>query len=173
MPTSRILIFPDVGNLISFGSEGTDDADWSTESIADGGGRQSAQFDLGRASAGARVNRFLWRFFCQLQATTPVVGQAINVYLKTSDESNAHPDESEAGTGDAAFDDENDLVNLHFLGSAIVTVASANIEFVASGIVEIDQRHVQAVLSNQSGASITADVAETKLQLVPCPYEAQ
>jgi len=156
---------------IVFGSDtgGGDDVDWSTENIANGAGRQSAQHDLGDRAT-ARSSRYRFRFYTQLQAT-PTVGQSVRIYLKTSDGTHADNDD---GTGDAAVSAEDKLLNLRLIGVAIVDEAAANIEIVASGIIEdLDQRYIQFVLWNASGASITNDTAETKLELTPMPREIQ
>lgn len=153
---------------IVFGSEGGDDVDWSTESIADNAGRQSALYDRGVLTT-AKAGLYHYRFYAQFQAT-PTVGDACYLYMKTSD--GAHPDNDD-GAGDAAVSAENKLRNLRPLKPIIVDEAAANIEMVCSGAVEIYDRHVGFVLWNESGATITADVAETKLILTPIPDEIQ
>jgi hypothetical protein len=167
---NKVYINPET--LLSFGSEGTDDADWSTESITNNAGRQSAMYDLG---VGPRALRYAFRFYTQFQAT-PTLGAALRVYMKTAGPEDsatpAHPDNDD-GTGDAAVSAIDKLNNLHHIGSVIVDEAAANVEMVVSGIIEIPNRHVGFVFWNASGATVTTDVAETKLELVPLPDEIQ
>lgn len=155
-------------NAYVFGSEAGDDVAWSTENIADGAGRQSAFLDLGVGTT-ARPRRFMWRFWTQLQAT-PTVGNVIYVYLKTSDGS--HPDNDD-GTGDAAVSAEDKLKNLDLIGILVVDEAAADVEMVAHGEIEINERYAGVVLWNASGATITNDAAETKLSLTEVPDQIQ
>ncbi len=157
------------GTTIVFGSEGGDDVNWSTESVSNNAGRQSAQYDLG---AGSRTPFYKLRFFTQCQAT-PVVENTIDVFLKTSNNATLHLDNDD-GTGDIAVSAKNKLLNLDYVGSAIVDEAAANVEFVLS--VEeyvITARYIHAVMWNASGATSTSDASETKLELTPLTYQVQ
>lgn len=153
---------------IVFGSEVGDDVAWSTESIADAAGRQSAFYDRGALST-AKAREYHYRFYTQLQAT-PTVGERVRLLLKTSD--GTHPDNDD-GTGDAAVSAADKLRNLKIVDFLYVDEAAANIEMVASGPIEIFDRYAAFVLWNDSGATITADAAETKLILTPVPTEIQ
>lgn len=159
------------GTTVVFGSEGGDDVDWSTESIVDGAGRQSAQHDFG-ADTAARPDEVKIRFYTQLQATTPVVGNTIDLYAKTSDHATLHLDNDD-GTGDIALSSSDKLKNLHYVGSIIVDEAAANIEFVLSMRFTTAARYIHFVFVNNSGATITTDVAETKLEMTPIYYQGQ
>lgn len=154
-----------------FGSEAGDDVDWSTENISDGAGRQSAEADLGAAPRSRRYRVELWT---QLQAT-PTVGETVRLYLKPNGGEGASSDHpgNDDGTGDAAVSAENKLRNLHLLGALVVDEAAANIEMKLDVEVEINARHVQLVVWNDSGAAITNDAAETKARLTPLPDEVQ
>ena len=103
------------GTSIIFGSEVADDVAWSSESIADAAGRQSAFHDQG-ADATARPHYWRYRIYTQLQAT-PTVGNSVRFLLKTSD--GTHPDNDD-GTGDAAISSINKLKNLVELKPVIV-----------------------------------------------------
>lgn len=153
---------------IIFGSEGGDDVAWTTESVANNAGRQSAHHDLG-AGGTARAFRFMYRFYTQLQAT-PTLKQAVRILIKSSD--GTHHDNDD-GTGDIAVSAEDKLLNLRELKPAIVDEAAANIETVSSGLFEHYERYIAAVLWNQSGATITSDASETKLVITPVPDEIQ
>ena len=162
------LIYAKAATPIVFGSEVADDVDWSTESIANGAGRQSDQWDRGVLTT-AQPTRFHYRFYSQFQAT-PTLGNVCRLLLKTSD--GTHPDNDD-GTGDLAVSSINKLNNLMELVPIVVDEAAANIEMVSQGVVYLFARYVQAVLWNASGATITADAAETKLILTPFPDEIQ
>ncbi len=155
-------------STIIFGSEGGDDVAWSTESITDLNGRQSALHDFG-ATAMSRV--YEYRFHTQCQAT-PTLGAPVDVYMKTADASNANPDNDD-GTGDAAVSASDKLRNLHYVNSAAVDQAAANIQFVASGLLRLVAREISFVMQNETNSTITTDVAETKLRLTPAPDEIQ
>ena len=161
-------IYEKTGSSVVFGSEVTDDVDWSTEAIANGAGRQSAQWDRG-ADGTARPGWYRYRFYTQAQAT-PTLGATCRLYLKTSDGTHADNDD---GTGDAAVSAEDKLRNLDILQPAIVDEAAANIEYSATGIVHITARYVQAVLWNAMGSAVTNDAAETKLVLTETFPEVQ
>lgn len=154
-----------------FGSEAGDDVAWTTESVADGAGRQSATLDLGAAP---RAYRYLLEVWTQFQAT-PTAGNALRVYIKESGSETATADHptNDDGTGDAAVSDEDKLKNLDPVLSVAVDEAAADVEMGAKAIIEIPVRHIQLVLWNDSGATTTADAAETKARLTPLPPEIQ
>lgn len=139
--------------------------------LASGAGRQSAIHDLGE-SAIARL--YEWRAFVQFIAT-PVLGETIDIYLKaagSSDSATAHPDNDD-GTTEGAVSAEDKLKNLHYLGSIFVDEAVADIEMVASGVVEISARAFQVVFWNKTADGLTNDVDENGFMLSPAPDEIQ
>lgn len=154
-----------------FGSEAGDDVAWTTESVGDGAGRQSATHDLGAAP---RADRYLLEVWAQF-AATPTVGNAARVYIKEYGSTSATPDHptNDDGAGDIAVSAEDKLKNLDHVGSIIVDEAAANVEMGFKAIVEIPVRHIALVLWNASGASTTSDAAETKARLTPIPPEIQ
>ncbi len=155
---------------IVFGSEGGDDVDWSTESIADNAGRQS---DTHSFAAASRADRFLLEFWTQFQAT-PVVGDTLRLYIKEyGNEGTADHPTNDDGAGDAAVSAEDKLHNLKLVQLLVVDEAAANIEMGVKVEVSILVRHFALVLWNASGAAITTDVAETKARLTPMPPELQ
>ena len=148
-----------------------EDAAFEVHNLASGAGRQSAQIDLGE-SAVSRL--YEWRAFVQL-ADTPNLGETVRIYLKTAGSSasaTAHPDNDD-GTSEGAVSAEDKLKNLHFIGSIIVDETVADIEMVASGLVEIGARAIQVVFWNAAADGLTNDVDENGFMLSPVPDEIQ
>lgn len=153
---------------ITFGND-TDTVLWIPEGRADGVGRQSALHDQG-AGGTARALRWMYRIYTQLQATTPVLGKSMRMYLKTSDGTHADNDD---GTGEAVLSDEEKLRNLTPLRSPIVDQVAASIEIVSQGIILIPARHFGVVMFNDTGAAISTTASETKAIFTPIPPELQ
>jgi len=135
-------------------------------SLAAANGRQSAQHDFGTS---AHVATFEWRAFVQF-ATNPVVGEAISIYLKTSDGTHIDNDD---GTGDAAVSAEDKLKNLTYLGAITVDEASATPEFSASGRVTIAARYLQIVFWNGTADALSSTASEHGLILHEKTWQAQ
>ncbi len=144
---------------------------FEVDALAAGAGVQSAIHDLGEAAV-SRI--YEWRAFVQF-ATTPVLSETVDVYLKTAGSSLAsttHPDNDD-GTGAIVLSAEDKLKNLHYLGSIVVDEAAANIEMVASGTVEISARAFMVVFFNSTADALTTDVDENGFFLSPVPDEVQ
>ena len=134
--------------------------------LAAGAGRQGALHDL---SAAARSPRFAWRYFCQF-ATAPVVGEAVRIYLKTSD--GTHPDNDD-GTGDAAVSAEDKLRNLDQIGTLTVDQAAIGIIMVKSGFVLLPHQWVAPVIWNATADNLVATNNLNGFSLTPAPLEVQ
>ena len=148
-----------------------EDAAFEVHNLASGAGRQSAQHDLGE---GAIAGWYEWRAFVQF-ATTPVLGERVDIYLKTAGSSasaTAHPDNDD-GTSEGAVSASDKLKNLHYLGSILVDEATADIEMVASGFVFIAARAIQVVFWNSTADALTNDDDENGFMLSPVPDEVQ
>lgn len=135
-------------------------------SLATVSGRQSAQHDFGTS---ARAYQFNWRAYVQF-ATAPVVGETVDIYVKTSDGTHADNDD---GTGDLAVSAEDKLKNLQYIGSISVDEAVADIEMVASGTVNLTHRYVQVVFWNATVDSLTATASEHGFILEPVVAQGQ
>jgi hypothetical protein len=169
MTTRNTLIT--VSTQLSFLNTGGS-AVWTFSSIANAAGRLSARLDLG-----AYPRPLLWRvyFETQLQSSTPVVGNTVDLYGVTWD------DESTPGRGlggvtgstDAAFATENDLLALLPLVSARVRSTSADVVTSGSAIVALPTRYLSVVGWNRSGATTTSDATEHKVYLTPYIPQAQ
>ncbi len=141
------------------------------DSLAAGAGIQSAIHDLGEAAI-SRI--YEWRAFIQF-ATTPVLGETVDFYLKTAGNSAAstgHPDNDD-GTTAGAVSAIDKLKNIKYLKSIIVDEAAADIEMVASGEVRISARAFQIVAWNASADALTTDVDENGFWISPVPDEVQ
>lgn len=142
------------------------DVVFTCTSLAASAGRQSAEHDLGAA---ARAYAYEWRAYCQF-ATAPVVGETVDVYLKTSDGTH---DDNDDGASDAAVSAEDKLKNLKYMGSIVVDEASATPEFSASGVVQITSRYMQVVFWNATADALSATAAEHGLSLKPFSIQGQ
>ncbi len=163
MATSKSYYLPETKSTF-LSSTGT--VVWTLTSLAAGAGRQSAQLDFG---AGAVAFKFRWRFWVQF-ATTPVVDEIIDRYIKTSDGTHLDNDD---GTGDADVSAEDKLNNLHWIGSIVVDEATADIEMSASGVVEIYERYVHLVAFNRTADALTATALEHGAYLEEVPTQGQ
>jgi hypothetical protein len=135
-------------------------------SLGAGAGRQSANLDFG---AGAQPFMFRWRAWVKF-ATAPVVGETIDIYIKTND--GTHYDNDD-GTGDAAVSAEDKLKNLQLIGSIVVDEASATPEFSASGTVAIFEPYLQLVFWNATANALSSTAADHGAYLKEIPVQGQ
>jgi len=107
-------------------------------------------------------------------ATAPVVGESVDIYLKTAPDGANYDNDDGDGT-DIAVSAEDKLNNLHYLGSIIVDEAAADVPMQASGIVEIAAEKVAPVFWNATADNLDDDVSTTdlKFSLIPAPFEIQ
>jgi len=133
--------------------------------LAAGAGRVGARKDLG---AGSTSYYYSWRFTCQFE-TAPVVGEAVGIYLATSD---GTEEDGQVGVADAALSAEDKLKNLYFIGNLIVDVATVDIDFTASGVCTIPTRYVSPVIFNATADNLQATNDTGEFTLTPIPPEA-
>lgn len=136
--------------------------------LAAGAGRQGAQKDLG-APGTARAYRFAWCFRCQF-ATTPVLGETVEIYLKRSDGTRIDNDD---GTTDAAVSAADKKNNLLSIGVLRVDEAATGVAMVKRGVVEILERYVQPVIWNATADNLVATNDLNDFTLTPIPDEIQ
>lgn len=146
----------------------TGDLAMTLNNLAAGAGRQGAQKDLG-AGGTARANRFQWLAIVQ-QETAGVVGEVIRVYLKVGDGTYYTNDD---GTGNIAVSAEDKLRNVKFLGNIVVDEAVADVNLVATGVVEIDERYCMPIFWNATADNLQATNDVSKFILTPTPFEIQ
>ena len=136
-------------------------------SVAAGAGRQGELHDFNFATAKSR--EYVWRAWVKF-TTTPVVGEVVDVYWKTSDGTNPDNDD---GAGDAAVSAEDKLLNLTFLKSIVVDEASTTPPFVASGKIDIEHELGAPVFWNASADALSATALDHGFKLTPVPLETQ
>lgn len=139
-------------------------------SVAASAGRQGAHYSLDGGTGADRSGYYMWRAWVKF-ATTPVVGEVVELYLKTSD--GTHPDNDD-GTGDIAVSSSDKLKNLLPIGVIIVDEASTTPEFVASGgPVFIGSDDVAPVFWNATADALSATASDHGFDLIPVPPEIQ
>jgi len=135
-------------------------------SVAAANGRQGALHDFGTA---ARSPEFAWRAWIKF-ATTPVVGERVKIYWKTSD--GTSPDNDD-GTGDIALSAEDKLKNLLYLGSIVVDEASTTPLFAKSGDVYLPHRYGAPVFFNDTADALSSTATDHGFSLTPVPIQGQ
>jgi len=148
-----------------------EDYAFEMHNIGAAAGRQSAQCDRGVAATPA-----LYEFCGFVQfATTPVLGETVDFYIKgagSSDGATAHP-ANDDGTTSAAVSAVDKLNNLRLIGSIVVDEATADVEMVVRGFVYLYERAYNVVMWNSSADALTNDVDENGFFMTPVPDEVQ
>lgn len=157
-------ILQKLGTAITWLSTGGTET-FTPTSLASAAGRQGAHHDFGVA---AMTRRFAWRAWIKPGATR-VVGEIIEIYLKTSD--GTHHDNDD-GTTDIAVSSINKLKNLEPLG-AIQIDEDAAVEMVKSGIVEVGHRYAAPVFWNRTANALSSTAADFGFSLTPITDEVQ
>lgn len=163
MATQKIYESP--GTAVTFrGTGGT--VTFTPQNEGTGKGRISSAWDRG---AGALPARYKWRMRTRWAATA-AAGDALRVYLVTSD--GANPDGTLSAT-DAELTSEASLAyNCRFLG-AVFSVAADQVE-VSSGVCEIHDRYVQvAAFNGSSTKALTNTETDHIFTLIPIPDDIQ
>ncbi len=133
--------------------------------LAAGAVRVGARLDLG---AGSTPKEFSFRLTVQFE-TAPVVGEAIHIYLATSD---GTEEDGQVGTADAASDTDH-LLNLRQIGVFAVTSTDADHDMTVSGVCEIETRYVSPVIYNATADNLQATNDTGEFTLTPTPPELQ
>jgi hypothetical protein len=160
------LILGTTGTPVAW-TDSTGDLAMTLNNLAAGAGRQGAIKSFGTAD---KANRYMWRAFVQF-ATAPVVGESVEIYLKTSD--GTHPDNDD-GTGDIAVSAEDKLKNLMYIGSIIVDEAATGVKMVAQGFIDnLDVDNVMPIFFNQTADNLVATDNLNGFIITPMPFEIQ
>jgi len=157
--------------FVPTGSSQAEDVPFECYNLAAGAGWQSDQYDRGVAATPALYE---WCAFVQF-ATTPVVGETVDIYLKeagTSAAATAHPTNDDGITNSAVSADDK-LNNLRWIGSIRVDEAAADVEMAARGPVYLTARAFQVVFENSTVDATTNDVNENGFFMTPIPDEIQ
>ena len=165
------LIQQNQGTLIAWADSGADLV-ITLKGLASGTGRQGAEKDFGVTAV---ETRFMWLAQIQFDtATTPVVGEQVDIYLKRAPDGDNYDNDDGDGT-DITVSAEDKLRNLQYLGSIIVDEAAADVKMQASGMIEIGAEKVSPVFWNATADTLDDDVSTTDLKfiLVPIPLEIQ
>ncbi len=135
--------------------------------LASGTGRQGAQKDFGVAVVDTR---FMWLAQVQFDsATAPVVGETVDIYLKTAPDGDNYDNDDGNGT-DIAVSAEDKLRNLWYLGSIVVDEAVVDVPMQASGgPIEISAEKVAPVFWNATADTLDDDVSTTDLKFILIP----
>ena len=165
------LVHQNQGTVITWADSGATHA-ITLKGLASGTGRQGVEHDFGVTAV---ASRFMWLAQVQFDtATPPVVGEAVDIYLKTAPDGDNYDNDDGDGT-DIAVSAEDKLKNLWYLGSIIVDQAAADVKMQASGMIEIGAEKVAPVFWNGTADNLDDDAATTdlKFSLIPIPFEIQ
>jgi hypothetical protein len=163
MATQKIYETP--GTTVTFrGNGGT--VTLTPQNEGAGKGRISNAWDRG---AGSQPARYKWRLKTRWAATA-ASGEALRIYLVTSDGTN--PDGT-LSAADAELTSETPLMNnCQFIGA--VVSAGVNQAEVSSGVCLIHDRYVQVAVWNASASkALTNTEADHVLTLIPIPDDIQ
>ena len=147
-------------------SDTAGDLAMTLNNLAADAGRVGAQKDFG---AGSTSEWYEWRLTVQFE-TAPVVGEAVDIYLSTSD---GTEEDGQEGEANAALGSTNSLKNMHFIGSMVVTSTDAAHDMTASGICRIAARYASPVIHNNTADNLKATNDTGEFTLTPIPPEVQ
>lgn len=160
---NKIYTVPETA--LTFGDAAqTPSAQLTLTSLAAGAGRMSALFNRG---ATAHAAWYKWRARISLNGSH-TVGEAIEIYLGTSDGTN--PD-GQLSTDSALASDKRR--NLLLLGVLQVDQTTNNTTMTASGLVYVVDQHLAIGVWNGTAIPFEASTAKHRVTLTPWPQEIQ
>lgn len=133
-------------------------------SLANGNGRAGDEHDFGATHA-SRVR-------VELEVdpnAAPTAGTTFVVYWSSSQDGTDY--DGECTGSDAAYNDENDMARLHFVGVLVCTNDTDPQR--ASWLFFLPARYGLPVVSNQSGQALTATEADHHVKVTPLIDEVQ
>ena len=133
-------------------------------SLADGAGRQGDEHDFG-ATYAALVRVELTLDF----NVAPTAGNFVDVYWSSSSDGTSY--DGECTGSDAAYDDENKMKRLHWIGSLVCTNDTDPQR--RSWMFYMPSRYGVPVISNRSGQALTATGTDQILDVTPIIDEVQ
>lgn len=161
------LIRQNQGTIITWDDAGTTHA-FTLANLGAGAGRQGVEHDFG---VGVVVGRMGWIAGVQFE-TTAVVGETVDIYLKTAPDGDHYDNDDGDGT-DIAVSAEDKLNNLHYLGSIVVDEAAV-VRMQISGEIDIRAEKVAPVFWNATADNlITPATTENYFILYEIPLEIE
>ena len=133
-------------------------------SLADGNGRMGEEHDFGATHA-PRV-----RIFAELDFNVaPTAGELVDIYWSSSHDGTDY--DGECAGADAAYNDENDMRRLHWVGSLVCT--NDTDPQMQSWVFFLPARYGLPVVSNQSGQALTNQGTDQIITVTPLIDEIQ
>ena len=127
-------------------------------SLADGDGRAGDEHDFG-SEFPTRVNVVMELDF----NVAPTAGEVVNLYWSSSIDGTDY--DGECTGSDAAYNDENDMKRLHWVGSFVCTNDTDPQR--QSWVFYLPARYGLPVVSNQSGQALTATGTDQIVTVTP------
>jgi hypothetical protein len=133
--------------------------------IAAGAGQYSARYDKGTGPQAS-----IWRWRCHVQmATAPTAGDVIEVYVSTSDGTNA---DGQLGTTTAALTSDKRR-NLTMVGVLVIDQGTASVTMTASNTVDIKERYFSLALWNATTVAFLNNVNINGCTMTPMNQEVE
>lgn len=162
MATGDFLI--NQGATLTFDSGGTT-ISFTPTSVASGAGRVSAACDLTSAGPALGPGLYWWGAKTKF-ATSPVVGEAIDIYLGLSDGTN----DFNVTQSDTGVSSEDTLKGAMWIGQILVNEATTTNSITAFGEVFIPVPQVQVIWWNGTADALSATAGDHAFYLAPIPY---
>jgi len=151
------------GTTVTWTSAGGDET-LTLTSLADGNGRAGDEHDFGATYSG------LVRIQLELDFNAaPTAGEVVDVYWASSADGTDY--DGEVSGSDAAYNDENDMKRLNYVGSLVCT--NDTDPQIQSWLYFLPARYGVPVVSNQSGQALTATGTDQILTVTPIITEVQ
>jgi hypothetical protein len=159
------LVYRHVGTPLTFTDSGGDCV-LALNNLGEAAGIISARYDRG---AGDLPVRHQWIATVQFD-TAPVINEIVEIYLIESD--GTYADATSGSSGGAMATAQR--YNCKLIGTIYVETASADVDFIASGICNIYQRYIQiAVWNGSAGDHLQATANTGRVILTPMADEIQ
>jgi len=151
------------GPDVTWTSSGGDET-LTLTSLADGNGRAGDEHDFGSTHA-SRVRVSMELDF----NVAPTAGEVVDLYWASSHDGTDY--DGECTGSDAAYNDEDDMKRLHWIGSFVCTNDTDPQR--QSWVFFLPARYGLPVVSNQSGQALTATGTNQKVIVTPLIDEVQ
>jgi hypothetical protein len=133
--------------------------------LAAGTGQYSARYNKGTGP-----QAFTWRWRCRVQmATAPAAGDVIEVYISTSDGTNA---DGQLGTTTSTFSSDKRR-NLTMVGVLVMDQTAASVTMTASNTVDIKEQFFSLALWNATSVNLLTNVNVHGCTMTPMNQEIE